>query len=158
MVAFLTMLCAAALAGTPTDGAGWLAYIDEVARVDDAHMVLELTVTDNRGEEAQRTIEIWQRGDEQQAAADVDHGLVGGHLELAGAHPERRDQHERQQEHPRVDHQGVLDPAARAAHPPDERPGEGVALRRGGLEALAAPLLLPRSLGAGRRGLLGRAR
>lgn len=65
MIGFLTLLCAAALAGTPTDGAGWLAYIDEVARVEDAHMVLELTVTDSRGEDAQRTIEIWQRGDEQ---------------------------------------------------------------------------------------------
>lgn len=59
------LLCASLWAGTPADGAGWLSFIDEVAHVNDAHMVLELTVTDPRGEEAQRTIEIWQRGDEQ---------------------------------------------------------------------------------------------
>jgi outer membrane lipoprotein-sorting protein len=59
------LLCASLWAATPSDGAGWLSYIDEVADVEDAHMVLELTVTDPRGEEAQRTIEIWQLGDEQ---------------------------------------------------------------------------------------------
>ncbi|MFT4979579.1 MAG: outer membrane lipoprotein-sorting protein [Myxococcota bacterium] len=65
MTAIWIWLSTVVLAGTPEDGAGWLSYIDQVAQVDDAHMVLELTVTDARGEEAQRTIEIWQRGSEQ---------------------------------------------------------------------------------------------
>jgi outer membrane lipoprotein-sorting protein len=58
-------LVAAALAAPPETGAAWLAHIDSVAAVQDAHMTLELTVTDPRGETASRTIEIWQRGDAQ---------------------------------------------------------------------------------------------
>ncbi len=49
----------------PSSGAEWLALIDEVAKVQDAHMVLDLTVTDSRGREASRTIEIWQKGDDR---------------------------------------------------------------------------------------------
>lgn len=60
-------LLAQALAATPTpeSGAAWLSHIDAAAAVQDAHMTLELTVTDPRGESASRTIEIWQRGDSQ---------------------------------------------------------------------------------------------
>ena len=61
----LCLLAASTAAAAPQTGAAWLAHIDEVARVDDAHMVLELTVTDSRGEQAGRTIEIWQKGEEK---------------------------------------------------------------------------------------------
>ena len=59
------LLVAIPAAAAPETGADWLDHIDEVARVDDAHMVLELTVTDARGEQAARTIEIWQKGEDK---------------------------------------------------------------------------------------------
>ena len=46
-------------------GDAWLARIDQSARVDDAHLVLDVDVTNARGETSQRTIEIWQRGEEE---------------------------------------------------------------------------------------------
>ena len=46
-------------------GDAWLKRIDETARVDDAHVVLEVEVTDARGRTNPRTIDIWQKGDDQ---------------------------------------------------------------------------------------------
>jgi outer membrane lipoprotein-sorting protein len=61
----LCFLVSTAAAAQPSSGAEWLAHIDEVAQVEDAHMILELTVTDSRGEQAGRTIEIWQKGEDK---------------------------------------------------------------------------------------------
>jgi outer membrane lipoprotein-sorting protein len=61
----LKLLTLAALAA-PADGAGWLAEIDRAAgRSDDAHVVLDVKVIDARGKEADRTLEIWQKGTEK---------------------------------------------------------------------------------------------
>lgn len=46
-------------------GDAWLARIDETSRVSDAHLVLDITVEDSRNGPQKRTLEIWQRGDDQ---------------------------------------------------------------------------------------------
>jgi outer membrane lipoprotein-sorting protein len=46
-------------------GEAWLQRIDDAARVEDAHLILEVEVTDARGQTAPRTLKIWQRGDEE---------------------------------------------------------------------------------------------
>ena len=46
-------------------GDAWLRKIDNTARVTDAHLILDLTVTDARGRQKPRTIEIWQKGDDK---------------------------------------------------------------------------------------------
>ncbi|MGB0639847.1 MAG: outer membrane lipoprotein-sorting protein [Myxococcota bacterium] len=48
-----------------TNGNQWLARIDATAQVVDAHVVLDVEVTDARGRTNPRTIEIWQKGDDQ---------------------------------------------------------------------------------------------
>lgn len=48
-----------------TNGNQWLSRIDETARVADAHLVLDVEVTDAKGRTNPRTIEIWQKGDDQ---------------------------------------------------------------------------------------------
>jgi outer membrane lipoprotein-sorting protein len=68
----LGLLLTTAAHAAPGSGAEWLAHIDEVARVDDAHMLLALTVTDARGEQAGRTIEIWQKGDEMRLVRMIE--------------------------------------------------------------------------------------
>lgn len=68
----LGLLFASMAHAIPQTGAEWLDHIDSVARVDDAHMVLELTVTDSRGEQAGRTIEIWQKGDDKRMVRMVE--------------------------------------------------------------------------------------
>jgi len=50
------------------EGDSWLRRIDAAATVDDAHVVLDITVTDSKGNSAPRTLEIWQKGN--------DHRLV----------------------------------------------------------------------------------
>lgn len=65
LIGAVWVLAATTASAAPSTGAEWLAHIDEVARVDDAHMVLQLTVTDARGETAGRTIEIWQKGEDK---------------------------------------------------------------------------------------------
>ena len=44
-------------------GAQWLKTIDEQATVTTAHMLLDLDVTDSRGNTVSRKMEIWQAGD-----------------------------------------------------------------------------------------------
>lgn len=53
------------MAAADATGDVWLARIDATARVEDAHLVLDVTVTDARGRRNPRTIEIWQKGDER---------------------------------------------------------------------------------------------
>lgn len=72
LLGILGLFLATTAQAAPTTGAEWLAHIDEVARVADAHMVLELTVTDSRGEQAGRTIEIWQKGDDKRLVRMVE--------------------------------------------------------------------------------------
>ena len=72
LLSVLGLLFCSIAGAAPNTGAEWLSHIDEVARVQDAHMVLELTVTDSRGEQAGRTIEIWQKGDEKRLVRMVE--------------------------------------------------------------------------------------
>ncbi len=46
-------------------GRAWLARIDAAAHVDDIHLVLDVRAIDPRGNEARRTLEIWQKGDDR---------------------------------------------------------------------------------------------
>jgi outer membrane lipoprotein-sorting protein len=57
------ILVASLCAHAATTGDEWLTRIDDTARVSDAHLTLEVTVTDARGRTKPRTIEIWQKGD-----------------------------------------------------------------------------------------------
>jgi hypothetical protein len=45
-----------------TEGETWLQRIDAAAQVDNAHLILDVTVTDKQGHTAPRTLEIWQKG------------------------------------------------------------------------------------------------
>lgn len=63
MLTFLWMW--AGLAHADSAGQHWLQKIDQTARVEQAHVELLITVTDDRGRTSTRTIEIWQRGDSQ---------------------------------------------------------------------------------------------
>lgn len=75
---WLAVLLGMALAEPERTGSEWLSHIDEVASVDDAHMVLDVTVVDRRGQSAHRTIEIWQRGDEQRLVRMVEPSRLHG--------------------------------------------------------------------------------
>ena len=61
----LLMLAATLMAHADPAGDAWLVKIDRTARVIDAHLVMDLTVTDARGRQKPRTIEIWQKGDDR---------------------------------------------------------------------------------------------
>ena len=61
MLATLTALITIVLADPAGDA--WLERIDKTAHIEEAHLVLALTVTDARGRTHARTIEIWQKGD-----------------------------------------------------------------------------------------------
>ena len=65
MIGPITILIASLAAHAAPTGNEWLARIDDTARVADAHLTLEVTVTDARGRTKPRTIEIWQKGDER---------------------------------------------------------------------------------------------
>jgi hypothetical protein len=58
-------LLIAGLAYADADGDAWLQRIDATARMEDAHVELDVKVTDARGRTSQRSIEIWQKGDEK---------------------------------------------------------------------------------------------
>jgi hypothetical protein len=61
-------LIATPTARADTAGNDWLRRIDTATKVDDAHVILDIIVTDKRGQTAPRTLEIWQKG--------TDHRLV----------------------------------------------------------------------------------
>ena len=48
---------------TPT-GDDWLKRVDTTSTVDSAHVLLDITVTDKKGNKSPRTLEIWQKGTE----------------------------------------------------------------------------------------------
>jgi hypothetical protein len=80
--------------------AALLARVDAVSRVPDAHLVLDVKVTDARGDTATRVIEIWQQGDARRLVKMVEPArlrgvglLVNGddiHLFLPAYPPARR--------------------------------------------------------------------
>lgn len=72
MILSFFILAASLVAHADSDGDAWLQKIDRTARVIDAHIVMDLTVTDARGREKPRTIEIWQKGDEKRLVRMVD--------------------------------------------------------------------------------------
>lgn len=59
----MSLLCSLALAG---DGDDLLARVDAAqASAADGHVVMDIQVVDHRGNTAERTLEIWQKGGEQ---------------------------------------------------------------------------------------------
>ena len=72
-VLFLISVAAADEAGDT-----WLTRIDKTARVDDAHLVLDVEVTDAKGRTNPRTIEIWQKGDERRLVRMVAPARLAG--------------------------------------------------------------------------------
>lgn len=76
LVALLSLFAARATdpPASADSGAAWLRRIDEVAHVDDAHLILDLTVGRSTSDgtafapnapRAARTIEVWQKGDDR---------------------------------------------------------------------------------------------
>ncbi len=77
---FMTMLLFIGTLPTWADpnGDAWLAKIDRTARVSAAHLILDVTVTDARGKQKPRTIEIWQKGDEQRLVRMIAPARLAG--------------------------------------------------------------------------------
>ncbi len=59
-------------------GDAWLQRIDETARVTDAHLILDVSVTDKRGQKHPRTIEIWQKGDDRRLVRMIAPARLAG--------------------------------------------------------------------------------
>ena len=74
----LLMLAASLVAHADPAGDAWLARIDRTARVIDAHLIMDLTVTDSRGRQKPRTIEIWQKGDDRRLVQMVPPPRLAG--------------------------------------------------------------------------------
>ena len=53
------------LAHADTEGDDWLNRIDAAGRIAHAHVELNIQVQDARGRTHERTIEIWQKGDDR---------------------------------------------------------------------------------------------
>ena len=76
MTSILLMLIPLAMADAVGDA--WLARIDETARVEDAHLLLDVMVTDAKGRQTPRTIEIWQKGDDRRLVRMVAPARLAG--------------------------------------------------------------------------------
>lgn len=72
---FMTLI---PLATADAAGDEWLARVDETARVEDAHLLLDVTVTDAKGRKSPRTIEIWQKGDDRRLVRMVAPARLAG--------------------------------------------------------------------------------
>ena len=83
MFLLFSTLCAPAMADEA--GTAWLRKIDAASQVSDAHLTLELTVTDARGVSSKRKIEIWQKGTEQRLVRMVEPARLKGVGLLVGA-------------------------------------------------------------------------
>jgi outer membrane lipoprotein-sorting protein len=59
-------------------GDQWLARIDQAAKVKDAHLILDVRVTDSRGRTHPRTIEIWQKGDDKRLVRMISPARLAG--------------------------------------------------------------------------------
>lgn len=76
MVNTFLLLCSLASAEGPGDE--WLDRIDRTARVASAHLVLDVVVTDSRGRQNPRTIEVWQKGDDKRLVRMVAPARLAG--------------------------------------------------------------------------------
>jgi hypothetical protein len=100
IAAGLTGLHAIAAPAADPAAAALLARVDAVSRVPDAHLVLDVRVTDARGDTATRVIEIWQQGDDRRLVKMVEPARLKGvgllvrgddlHLFLPAYPPARR--------------------------------------------------------------------
>ena len=72
------LLTLISLAAADSAGDAWLARIDETARVDDAHLVLDVMVTDAKGRKNPRTIEVWQKGDDKRLVRMIAPARLAG--------------------------------------------------------------------------------
>jgi len=77
---FVALLCSMFLpiAHADNQGHSWLERIDDTARVEDAHLLLEVQVTDARGRTHPRTIEIWQKGDDRRLVRMIAPARLAG--------------------------------------------------------------------------------
>lgn len=79
----LLLLPASSLAAT---GAEWLAQADAAASpADDTHVVMEVQLTDSKGREATRTMEIWQKGADRRMVRLTEPPRLAGVGLLVGA-------------------------------------------------------------------------
>ncbi|HJN75992.1 MAG TPA: outer membrane lipoprotein-sorting protein [Myxococcota bacterium] len=68
-----------ALALADEAGDALLAKVDAANNAgDDAHLVLDVVVTDDKGESAQRTLEIWQKGDDKRLVRYTEPARLAG--------------------------------------------------------------------------------
>ena len=65
-------------ASADPEGNAWLKRIDDTSRVEDAHLVLDVNVTDARGRTHPRTIEIWQKGDDRRLVRMIAPARLSG--------------------------------------------------------------------------------
>jgi len=68
-----------ALALADDAGDALLAQVDEaLAAGDDAHLVLDITVVDKKGVEAERTLEVWQKGGDKRLVRYTEPARLAG--------------------------------------------------------------------------------
>jgi len=78
MTLFLLQALFLLTARADSAGDAWLQRIDQTARVADAHLVLNVNVTDARGRTHPRTIEIWQKGDDRRLVRMIAPARLAG--------------------------------------------------------------------------------
>ena len=79
----LFLLVSTAFAGT---GPEWLAKVDAAASpAQDTRVVMQVAMTDSKGREVSRTMEIWQKGDDQRMVRLTDPPRLAGVGLLVGA-------------------------------------------------------------------------
>jgi outer membrane lipoprotein-sorting protein len=67
-------------------GAEWLAQVDAAASpADDTHVVMKVAMSDNKGREVTRTMEIWQKGGDRRMVRLTDPPRLAGVGLLVGA-------------------------------------------------------------------------
>ncbi len=74
------------MGGAERDGDAWLAAVDAAAdRMQNARVVMDVTVTDRHGAQARRTLEILQKGPKQRLARITSPARLAGVAVLASA-------------------------------------------------------------------------
>ena len=73
----MTLLCSLALADDA--GTAWLDKVDAASNAgSDAHIVLDVVVTDKKGVDANRTLEIWQKGSDKRLVRFTEPARLAG--------------------------------------------------------------------------------